>query len=133
MQLRRKSRMTSEVSTHSLNDIMFFLMLFFLIMSTMVAPSVIKINLPKTNAGKAVSKQNIVLAVDSNMNYYLNNEKLLFDQLEPKLAQYATGDTSNEFTIVLQASKKITVQDLVDVMSVGSKLKMKMVLATTNK
>jgi biopolymer transport protein ExbD len=125
--------MTSEVSTHSLNDIMFFLMLFFLIMSTMVAPSVIKINLPKTNAGKAVSKQNIVLAVDSNMNYYLNDEKLLFEELEPKLSQYATGDTANESTIVLQASKKITVQDLVDVMSVGSKLKMKMVLATTNK
>ncbi len=133
MQLRRKSRMTSEVSTHSLNDIMFFLMLFFLIMSTMVAPSVIKINLPKTNAGKAVSKQNIVLAVDSNMNYYLNDEKLLFEELEPKLSQYTTGDTASESTIVLQASKKITVQDLVDVMSVGSKLKMKMVLATTNK
>ena len=48
MELRRKSRMSSEVSTSSLNDIMFFLMLFFLIMSTMVAPSVIKINLPKT-------------------------------------------------------------------------------------
>jgi biopolymer transport protein ExbD len=125
--------MSSEVSTHSLNDIMFFLMLFFLIMSTMVAPSVIKINLPKTNAGKAVSKQNIVLAVDSNLNYYLNDEKLLFTELEPKLIQYVTADTSKESTIVLQASKKISVQDLVDVMSVGSKLKMKMVLATTNK
>lgn len=133
MQLRRKSRITSEVSTHSLNDIMFFLMLFFLIMSTMVAPSVIKINLPKANAGKAVSKQNIVLAVDSNMNYYLNDEPLQFADLEPKLAQYASNDTASESTIVLQASKKITVQDLVDVMSVGSKLKMKMVLATTNK
>lgn len=133
MQLRRKSRMSSEVSTHSLNDIMFFLMLFFLIMSTMVAPSVIKINLPKTNAGKAISKQSIVLAVDSNMNYYLNNKQIEFRDIEPQLAALIQGDTASESTIVLQASKKITVQDLVDVMSVGSKLKMKMVLATTNK
>lgn len=133
MQLRRNSRMSSEVSTSSLNDIMFFLMLFFLIMSTMVAPSVIKINLPKTNAGKAVSKQNIVLAVDSNLNYYLNNEKITFNDLEPRLDALAKKDTSKETTIVLQASKKLNLQDVVDVMSVGAKLKMKMVLATSNK
>jgi len=133
MQLRRKSRMTSEVSTSSLNDIMFFLMLFFLIVSTMVAPSVIKINLPKTNAGKALSKQNIVLAVDSNLNYYLNNEKITFDQLETKLTAINRKDTTKEPTIVFQASKKLNLQDVVDVMGVGSKLKMKMVLATTNK
>jgi biopolymer transport protein ExbD len=125
--------MSSEVSTSSLNDIMFFLMLFFLIMSTMVAPSVIKINLPKTNAGKAVSKQNIVLAVDSNMNYYLNNEKVTFEQLEPKLTTYIQKDTAKEPTIVFQASKKLNLQDVVDVLGVGAKLKLKMVLATTNK
>jgi len=133
MQLRRKSRMNSEVSTSALNDIMFFLMLFFLIVSTMVAPSVIKINLPKTNAAKALTKQNIVLAVDSNLNYYLNNEKITFDQLEPKLLAITQKDTTKEPTIVFQASKKLNLQDVVDVMGVGSKLKMKLVLATTNK
>lgn len=133
MQLRRKSRMTSEVSTHSLSDIMFFLMLFFLIMSTMVAPSVVKINLPKTNAGKALSKQNIVLAIDSNLTYYLNNEQITFDELEPKLATYVSADTAAQPNIVLQASRSIQVQDLVDVMTVANKLKLKMALATTNK
>jgi biopolymer transport protein ExbD len=133
MQLRRRSRTTSELNTHSLNDIMFFLMLFFLIMSTMVAPSVIKINLPKTSAGKAVSKQNIVLAVDSNLQYYINDQPITFDQLKPTLTEIAGKDTAQESTIVLQASRKISVQDLVDVMTVGSDLKLKMVLATTNK
>ena len=125
--------MTSEVSTHSLSDIMFFLMLFFLIMSTMVAPSVVKINLPKTNAGKALSKQNIVLAIDSNLTYYLNNEQITFDQLESKLATYVSADTAAQPNIVLQASRSIQVQDLVDVMTVANKLKLKMALATTNK
>ena len=132
MQLRRRSRTTSELNTHSLNDIMFFLMLFFLIMSTMVAPSVIKINLPKTSAGKAVSKQNMVLAVDSNLQYYINDQPITFDQLKPTLTEIAGKDTAQEPTIVLQASRKISVQDLVDVMTVGSDLKLKMVLATTN-
>lgn len=125
--------MTSEVSTHSLSDIMFFLMLFFLIMSTMVAPSVIKINLPKTNAGKALSKQNIVLAIDSNLTYYLNNEPITFDELEPKLSTFVSADTASQPNIVLQASRNIQVQDLVDVMTVANKLKLKMALATTNK
>lgn len=125
--------MTSEVSTHSLSDIMFFLMLFFLIMSTMVAPSVVKINLPKTNAGKALSKQNIVLAIDSNLTYYLNNEPITFEELEPKLATYVSNDTANQPNIVLQASRSIQVQSLVDVMTVANKLKLKMALATTNK
>lgn len=125
--------MTSEVSTHSLSDIMFFLMLFFLIMSTMVAPSVVKINLPKTNAGKALSKQNIVLAIDSNLTYYLNNEQITFEELEPKLATFVSNDTANQPNIVLQASRSIAVQDLVDVMTVANKLKLKMALATTNK
>lgn len=133
MQLRRKSRMTSEVSTHSLNDIMFFLMLFFLIMSTMVAPSVIKVNLPKTNAGKAVSKQNLVLAIDSNLNYYLNNKQMQFEELEPALATYSNPDTTLQPNIVLKPDRSISVQNLVDVMTVANKLKMKMSLATSNK
>src|ERR1700722_13060996 len=98
MELRRKSRMSSEVSTSSLNDIMFFLMLFFLIMSTMVAPSIIKVNVPKSDAGKAVSKKNIVLAIDSSSNYYLNNEKIAFNDIDAKLKTFTSKDTTQQPT-----------------------------------
>ncbi len=50
MKIRRKSRFAPEVFTHSLNDIMFFLLLFFLIISTMSNPNVIKLMLPKASA-----------------------------------------------------------------------------------
>lgn len=133
MKLRRESRMKSEVSTHSLNDIMFFLMLFFLIVSTMVVNSAIKINLPKSKAGKAISKQNIILAIDSNLAYYVNDKPFKFEELKTELSKLTQGDTAQEHTIVLRASKNIKVQDLIDVMSLGSEMKMKMVLATTNR
>lgn len=133
MRLRRRSRMTSEVSTSSLSDIMFFLMLFFLLMSTMVAPSVLKLNLPKSDSGKSMSKQSIVLAVDSNNNYYLNNQKVEFAEIEPKLLSLAQADTAKEATVVFKANGNMTYQELVDVMSIGPKLKMKMVLATDRK
>lgn len=132
MQLRRKSRMTSEVSTHSLNDIMFFLMLFFLIVSTL-GTSVIQINVPKSNAGNASSKQTVTLSIDSNLTYYLDKEPIEFADLEPRLSSFVTTDTSKKVNVLVQASKKITVQDLVDVLSVGHKLKINMVLATNNK
>ena len=112
---------------------MFFLMLFFLIVSTMVVNSAIKINLPKSEAGKAISKQNIILAIDSNLAYYVNDKPFQFEELKTELSKLTQGDTAQEHTIVLRASKNIKVQDLIDVMSLGSELKMKMVLATTNR
>jgi biopolymer transport protein ExbD len=133
MQLRRKSRMTSEVSTSSLNDIMFFLMLFFLIMSTMVAPSIIKVNVPKSDAGKAVSKKNIVLAIDSNDNYYMNNQRIAFSAIDSSLKTFANKDSSLQPTVVLNASRSLQFQKVVDVMSVIYKNKFKMAFGTSNK
>ncbi|HWB62349.1 MAG TPA: biopolymer transporter ExbD [Chitinophagales bacterium] len=125
--------MNSEVSTSSLNDIMFFLMLFFLIMSTMVAPSIIKVNVPKSDAGKAVSKKNIVLAIDSNSNYYLNNEKVAFADIDAKLKGFTNADSTQQPTVVLNASRSLQFQTVVDVMSVVYKNKFKMAFGTSNK
>ncbi|MDB5284602.1 MAG: biopolymer transporter ExbD [Bacteroidota bacterium] len=125
--------MSSEVSTSSLNDIMFFLMLFFLIMSTMVAPSIIKVNLPKSEAGKAVSKKNITLAIDSNAICYLNNKKVEFDQIGAQLGTFASKDTSQQPTVVIEASRNLQFQKIVDLMGVVSKNKFKMAFGTTNK
>lgn len=131
MKLRRKSRMTSEVSTSSLSDIMFFLMLFFLIMSTLVNPSVIKLMLPKSEAGKAVAKQTITVSVDAGKKYYINNTPVTYEQLEPQLT--AQTKALSDPTVVLRADNTLTVQTIVDLISLGNKLKIKMVLATTNK
>lgn len=123
--------MTSEVSTSSLSDIMFFLMLFFLIISTLVNPSVIKLMLPKSEAGKAVAKQTITLSVDAEKNYYINNTPVSYEQLEPQLA--AQTQSMEDPTVVLRADNTLTVQTIVDLITLGNKLKIKMVLATTNK
>ncbi|MEN9347834.1 MAG: hypothetical protein RLZZ77_1345, partial [Bacteroidota bacterium] len=73
MKINRRNRRNAEVSTHSLNDIMFFLLLFFLIISTMANPNVIKVLLPeaKDNQAKEASKT-IQLTVDADRVYYLD-------------------------------------------------------------
>ena len=123
--------MTSEVSTSSLSDIMFFLMLFFLIMSTLVNPSVIKLMLPKSQAGKSVTKQTITVSVDAEKRYFINNTPVTYEQLEPQLTEQTK--TMEDPTVVLRADNTLTVQTIVDLISLGNKLKIKMVLATTNK
>lgn len=130
MKIRRKSKVAAEVSTSSLNDIMFFLMLFFLIISTVVNPSVIKIMLPKSSANQSLNKQTISLTVTAEKKYYLNNTEINGSNLEGEL-QKAIVDIPDP-TIVLRADKSLTIQDLVDVMQTGVKLKVRMVLSTSS-
>jgi len=129
MDLKRRHRVHPEVSTHSLNDIMFFLMLFFLITSTLVNPNVIKLLLPKANAHSTLNKQPVTISVTKDLEYYLNNKPVVFDDLEPVLKAAVEGTT--EPTAVLRMDKGVSVQDLVNVLEIGNRLKVKMILATS--
>jgi biopolymer transport protein ExbD len=131
MRLRRKSRFAAEVSTASLNDIMFFLLLFFLIVSTVANPSVIKLMLPKASKSQALNKQSITVSVTKEKKYFVNNTPVPFVVLENAIERATAGIA--EPTIVLRTDKSLTVQDLVDVLSIGNKLKIKMVLSTDSK
>ncbi len=129
MNLRdRRTGTTAEVYTGSLNDIMFFLLLFFLIISTLVNPSVIKLLLPKATASTTVSKMQITLSVDKNKLYYLNNVQVPLANLEAEIRK-ATANLEAP-TIILRFDSSLSVQDLVDVLQIGTKIQIKMVLAT---
>jgi biopolymer transport protein ExbD len=132
MNLRRRHRVQPEVSTSSLNDIMFFLMLFFLICSTLVNPNVIKLLLPRaSNTSTTVNKQPLTISVTADLRYAINNKEIPYESLEQELAASIAGTT--EPTAVLRVDKGVTVQELVSLLDVGNKLKIKMILATDNK
>ena len=126
----RQSRIKhgAEVNTHSLNDIMFFLLLFFLIVSTMISPSVVKLNLPSAKKTQTVDKQPINLEISQDMRYYLAGKEVDFENLESAIQAAIVNKT--EPTIVLRLDKELTIQQLVDVLEIGNKLKVKMILAT---
>lgn len=130
MGLRKKAHRDAEVSTESLNDIMFFLLLFFLILSTMVSPNAIKVNLPsaKSNTPVENKKKPIHLDVSNNRKYFVEGKEVDFSILESVLVAEINGNP--EPTVVLQMDKDLTIQDAVDVMIVVDKLNCKMVWAT---
>ena len=130
MSLRKKGHREAEVSTDSLSDIMFFLMLFFLILSTMVSPNAIKINLPNSKANKPVdnNKQPIHLAVTKERKYFVDSKEVDVANLETALAEKIGGKA--EPVVVLHIDKDLVYQDFIDVMQIGDRLKCKMVCAT---
>lgn len=129
MALRKKHR-EAEVSTDSLNDIMFFLLLFFLILSTMVSPNAIKVNLPNSQNRETIenNKKPIHLAVTKERKYYVNSSEVAFTDLETKLAELS--NVQLEPTVLMHLDKELSIQDEIDIMTICYKLNCKTVLAT---
>jgi biopolymer transport protein ExbD len=133
MKLKRRHREAAEVSTESLNDIMFFLLLFFLIISTLANPSVLKLTLPSSKSAEQVQKQQVTVEVNADHQYIVNKTPIQFSDLENAIRIELARTQSP--TIVLKMDNSLSIQDLADVMQIGYGLGVKMVLATkaTNK
>ncbi len=131
MDLRKKKESRAEVFTSSMNDIMFFLMLFFIIVSTLLNPNVIKLNLPSAKNTQSIHKKEILLSVNKDLQYFVNNKPVTFDHLEPALK--AEKEKDKEAIVVVRCDSSITVQHLVNVLEVGNRLDIKMILATRKK
>ena len=128
--VKRNKRFHAEVATSSLSDIMFFLLLFFLIMSTLANPNVIRMTLPKSKTNEKTNKQLISLSVTEDKRFYLDKKEVSFDQLEAELLAQM-GDAKDQ-TVVVRIPFNLQVQDLVDVLQIGVKNKLKFVIATSN-
>ncbi|UOG77152.1 biopolymer transporter ExbD [Hymenobacter tibetensis] len=130
MNLSRRRKLSSHVETSSMNDIMFFLMLFFLIVSTMVNPNVIKLLLPNAKSSKQVMKQPITVSVDAAGAVFVNKKPTTAQGLEAELTSLIQNQQLDLPTVVLRVDASQNVQKLVDILEIGNRLKIKMVMAT---
>jgi biopolymer transport protein ExbD len=126
--LRKKKDFTAEVFTSSMNDIMFFLMLFFIIISTLLNPSMIKVSLPKSQSSQSIQKKEINLTMTKEKIFYVNNTLVPFEGLEAQLKKELTHFP--DAFIMLRFDNTLPIQDLVNVLSLGNTLNAKMIIAT---
>ena len=131
MAIKRNKRFHAEVATSALSDIMFFLLLFFLIISTLANPNVIKVPLPKSDANETTNKQHVTLTVTVDKKYYIYKEEITKDQVEARLV--AETKKLKDETVVLRIPKESQVQELVDLLGLGMKNDLKIIIATTDK
>ena len=128
MKFRKKHKDESEVFTDSLNDILFILLMFFLIVATLANPNVVRVSLPRgTKDTKA--KQNIMVSIDKDQNYYLGSSKVdntLIDSfLTREINKYkATVDTP---TVVINADTTAYYGEVFRIMRLSKKAGAKVV------
>ncbi|NDV70202.1 biopolymer transporter ExbD [Dysgonomonas sp. 25] len=132
MKVQRKKSRAAEVYTASLNDIMFFLLLFFLIISTMVTPAAIRVMLPNASTSEqVVTKKNVNLVITPDLRYYIDDREIAKEEIEPTLAaMLAQKGENEEMNVLLQADRNLSLQDVVDIIDIGNKVKVKMILFT---
>lgn len=123
-----RRKLSSHVETGSMNDIMFFLMLFFLIVSTMVNPNIIKLMLPNAKSSTEMQRQPITVSINEQGQYFIDKVPTSPEALESQLQTAIAG--LDQPTVVLRVDASLNVQKLVDILAIGNKLKVKMVMAT---
>lgn len=127
MNIRRKHKEQAEVHTGPLNDILFILLLFFLIVSTLANPNVIQLSQPKAKSDTK-SKQTVVVSIDMNKQYYVGTTKVSMEQLKEALYPIISKENSDP-AVVINADRSVPVEDVVAVMRVARDLGAKSVLA----
>ena len=127
MALKRRHKIDATFSMASMTDVIFLLLIFFMITSTIVFPNSIKVNLPQSNQQAAAKPLTRV-----TMNYYIafGNEAaqpVTYDQLVQKLAETPQHDT--ERFVALYADETVPYREIVKILNIANDNRLKMVLA----
>jgi biopolymer transport protein ExbD len=132
MNLRKRKKGTVEVHTSALNDIMFFLLLFFLLASAVVNPRVVKLLLPQSQSGQqSTAKKAITLSIDENLNYFVEKKPTSIEQLQTAVESYQK--LAPDLTIILYVAKSVPAENIMKAYDVANSLKLKLVLAVDPK
>ncbi len=118
---KRYKNEDTELDTGPLNDILFILMFFFLIISTLANPNVIKMNNPRATS-ETKAKQSVIVSINKNRDIYLGQQKIIFDSLESSLKKQLRIGDSIKPAVVINADSLVSWGDIVRVMQVAKKL-----------
>jgi biopolymer transport protein ExbD len=133
MDLRKTFRHDEpHAPTSALNDILFILLLFFLIISTLANPNVVKLSIPKAKSDTK-SKQTVVVSIDAKQHFFVATKAVSPDSLQSNIARMVARSQDAEPTVVINADKEATADNIVTVMRAAHELNIRTVLAVENK
>ncbi|MDO9257267.1 MAG: biopolymer transporter ExbD [Bacteroidales bacterium] len=136
MAIKSHNKISAEFSMASMSNLVFLLLIFFILTSTLVAPNAIKLLLP-SGSGKTISKQSTFVSINNQNQFFVNETPATDQNLQQLLTQSLIGQT--EGVIVLQLDRTAPVQSFVTVIEAVNqmnkvlKTKHKVILATTPK
>ena len=130
MPLRSKNKVKADFNMSSMTDIVFLLLIFFMLTSTLVSPNALKLLLPNSKA-KTLEKQTISVSITKEIDFFVNEEKVMESNLENQLKLLLENEM--EPAIILHTDKTVDIEHVVKVMDIAYRNKYKIVLATKPK
>ena len=130
MDIRGRNKINPNFNMSSMTDIVFLLLIFFMITSTLVTTSALDILLPKAS-GKTENKKSVAVTITKNLIYYIDNEKVDESLLEKDLLALLAGKESP--TIVLRAEEGVPIENAVQVLDIANRNRFKVILAVRPK
>jgi biopolymer transport protein ExbD len=127
MALKSSNKRSIEFSMASMSDMVFLLLIFFMLTSTLIAPNAIKLLLPRSNT-QSQAKPLVSVSISSNLKYYMGTSPVKLEQLEQLLKKELDGKADP--TISLHADKSVPIEYVVKVMNIAMRNKYKVILAT---
>ena len=130
MALRSKNKVSAAFSMSSMTDIVFLLLIFFMLTSTLVTTNALDLVLPNSTA-QTVKKQRVSVSINENFEYFIDKEAIELKYIEAQLIDKLAGQ--DEQVVVLRVDKSVPIEYAVEVMDIAYRNKFKIVLATQQK
>lgn len=130
MALRSKNKVSAAFSMSSMTDIVFLLLIFFMLTSTLVTTNALDLVLPNSTA-QTVKKQRVSVSINENFEYFIDKEAVELKNIEAQLIDKLAGQ--DEQVVVLRVDKSVPIEYAVEVMDIAYRNKFKIVLATQQK
>lgn len=135
MALKRRNKVNAAFSMSSMTDIVFLLLIFFMVTSTLIAPNALKLLLPQSN-NQTAAKPITTISITQDRKYYINDDgalkRVAFNEIEPFL-QNKFGTGNDDIYISLHADKSVPWEEVVKIMNIARNNKYKMIAATSSK
>lgn len=130
MALKSRNKVSAAFSMSSMTDIVFLLLIFFMLTSTLVTTNALDLVLPNSTA-QTVKKQRVSVSINENLEYYIDKELVELKYIEAELIEKLAGQ--EEQVVVLRVDKAVAIEHAVAVMDIAYRNKFKIVLATQQK
>ncbi len=127
MAIRRSSKLNPHFNMSSMTDIVFLLLIFFLVTSTLVNPNALKLLLPKST-NQLTNRKSVTVSIDQNRVYYFNAQVTPFSMLENKIVDALKN--ADDPCINIQAEKSVPIEYVVRIMNIAKNHGYKSILAT---
>ncbi len=131
MNIRKHLRDEPHGHASALNDILFILLLFFLIISTLANPNVVKLSIPKAQSDTK-AKQTVVVSINDKQQFFVGTQQVAVDSMKKNIGAAVAKAQDAEPTVVINADKMATADNIVAVMRVAHELNLRTVLAVEN-